>query len=96
MIAPAQSDGTILVEANGEKISPDDNGIYVITVKGDTRIKASINTNTGIEDLETGAESLVNVYNLQGIEVLHMANPEQIKQLPAGIYLAGDKKIVVR
>lgn len=96
VIAPAQSDGTILVEANGEKISPDDNGIYVITVKGDTRIKASINTNTGIENLETGADSLVNVYNLQGIEVLHMANPEQIKQLPAGIYLAGGKKIVVR
>ncbi len=48
------------------------------------------------EDVAEDANAPVNVYNLQGIEVLHSASKAEINALPAGIYVAGGKKIVIR
>ena len=39
---------------------------------------------------------LVDVYNLAGILVLRNADAEAIRNLPAGFYIAGGRKILVK
>lgn len=51
---------------------------------------------SGIEAIN--ADSLINqdVYNLQGILVKAAATAEDLKALPAGLYIVGGKKVVIR
>lgn len=94
--AQAQSNGVLVVKVNDSPVAPDENGTYVATVNADTKIEAYLDGNSGVEDVIAEAGAPVDVYNLQGIEVMHQATPAQIQALPAGIYVAGGKKIVVR
>lgn len=49
-----------------------------------------------IENVAAYAAYPCAVYNLQGIIVLKSATAADIQALPAGIYVAGGKKIVVK
>lgn len=52
---------------------------------------------SGVEDIPAdSADALCDVYNLQGIVVLRGATPADIRTLPAGIYIAGGRKIAVK
>lgn len=84
----------LVVKVNDEPIEANENGVYVATVKDDTNVKAFLDNSTGIDNIAVGGNANGKVYNLQGIEVLDDAS--QIKTLPAGIYVSGGKKIVVR
>lgn len=49
----------------------------------------------GVEDIADD-NAPKDVYNIHGMLVKRAATPEEIEQLPAGIYIAGGKKIIVR
>ena len=53
-------------------------------------------TPTGVEAVELTPDTIVDVYNLQGVRVLRDAKVMDIINLPAGIYVAGGRKYVVR
>ena len=50
----------------------------------------------GIEGVEIDANAPVDVYNLQGMRVRSQILPEQIDELPAGIYIVGGRKVAVK
>ena len=51
----------------------------------------------GVEDVAVDAEAPVNVYTLQGVCVLRgVTVDEAAATLPAGIYLMGNRKVVVK
>ncbi len=50
---------------------------------------------TGVEDVIAGADSFT-VYNLQGILVLSEATADDVKALPAGIYIVNGSKVAVK
>ena len=54
-------------------------------------------TKTGIENIIGETDALVNVYTLQGILIKKdvKAN-EAIRELPAGLYIIGGKKVLVK
>ena len=93
---------------NHEVATVSTSGLVTITGTGTTIIKAiatdgsgviGMSTITGIEisELKTIAEEFTgeNVYTLDGILILRSANAEQISGLPTGIYIIGNRKIVV-
>ena len=94
-VRPA-ADAKVKVELNGTAITPAADGNYAAVITADSNIKVSADSSAGIEDVIEDANAPVNVYNLQGIEVLHSATKAEINALPAGIYVAGGKKIVIR
>lgn len=51
---------------------------------------------TGVEAIELTPDTIVDVYNLQGVRVLRDAKVTDIINLPAGIYVAGGRKYIVR
>lgn len=51
---------------------------------------------TGVEGIEVTPDTIVDVYNLQGVRVLRDAKVTDIINLPAGIYVAGGRKYIVR
>lgn len=79
------------VLVNGAPVEAVDNK-YTVTVKGDTEIELKGNS-LGIEDvIAEGAEN-GDVYNLQGVKV---GTAAQLRTLPAGLYISGGKKVVVK
>lgn len=50
----------------------------------------------GVEAVELTPDTIVDVYNLQGVRVLRDAKVMDIINLPAGIYVAGGRKYIVR
>ena len=90
------SDANVKVELNNSPLTIGEDGIYSATITADTNVKVSVDGNSGIENVAEDANAPVNVYNMQGIEVLHGASKAEINTLPAGIYVAGGKKIVIR
>lgn len=51
---------------------------------------------SGIGSINAEAEAAADVYNTQGILVVRNATPAQIRALPAGLYIAGGRKIAVK
>lgn len=51
---------------------------------------------SAIDAVESEAAAAGDVYNVLGVCVLHNATLEQVKALPAGIYLINGKKIIVK
>lgn len=51
---------------------------------------------SGVESVTAESSDTVDVYNLQGILVKHNATKEDINSLPAGLYIAGGKKVMLK
>ncbi len=60
-----------------------------------TAIPVTVDTNVGIGSVETD-DAVCDTYDLAGRRVLTGASAADIRRLPAGIYIAGGKKIIVK
>ncbi len=91
-IAPA-GDAPIYV-MNGEKVlTPAEDGTYKVTVTEDTALTLSSTSLSGIEEVTANAAADKNaVYNLQGVKVANRA--DALRNLPAGVYVVGGKKVM--
>lgn len=91
-IAPA-GDAPIYV-MNGEKVlTPEADGSYKVTVTEATALTLSSTSLTGIEEVTANAAADKNaVYNLQGVKVANRA--DALRNLPAGVYVVGGKKVM--
>lgn len=49
-----------------------------------------------VDGVEADSDAPVDVYNVAGVIVLRRATRSQIDALPAGLYIAGGKKILIR
>lgn len=79
----------IKVKVNADYVEPDEDGVFTFAVNADTQVAVEKNTQTGIENIEAGALRSQDVYNLQGVKV-------DGNNLPAGIYIRGGKKFIVK
>lgn len=93
-------------------IIPDEGEIITVTVDGTPveisdgkhTFTVAAATDVNIQGKQSGIDSIApdaavadrDVYNLQGIKVLDNATPAQIRALPAGLYIQGGQKIVVK
>lgn len=91
-IAPA-GDAPIYV-MNGEKVlTPAEDGTYKVTVSENTALTLSSTSLTGIEEVTAAsAADKSAIYNLQGVKVANRA--DALRNLPAGIYVVGGKKVM--
>lgn len=53
-------------------------------------------TESGLEGVAVGNDETVDVYNMQGIMIVKDADAAAIKNLPAGLYIIGGKKVAVK
>lgn len=90
-------EATLEVKVNGQPVEAEE-GLHTFTLEGDSQVSVNVvESQSGIENVIAGtATADRNVYNLQGIRILTDASAEQIKALPAGIYICGGKKIAVK
>lgn len=51
---------------------------------------------TAVEEIEEAEADICNVYNLQGIRVAKGITLDEVKALPAGLYIVNGKKIMVK
>ncbi len=82
------------------------NTCYITVDKGspaEYKIVSASEFHAGIGDLRvedadsaTADNAPKDVYNLQGQLIKSLATPDQIKALPAGLYIVGGKKILIR
>lgn len=81
----------------GTKVEADDKGIYNITLDSSKAITIRAEKQSGVENVAIGNITADNdVYTVTGSLVLRGATAAQIKALPAGIYIVGNQKVVVR
>ncbi|MDE6367899.1 MAG: hypothetical protein K2K94_01515, partial [Muribaculaceae bacterium] len=72
-----------IIKVNGEKVSPDSDGRYIVTIESDSTISIDEDELTSLDEIVNEAEDAV-IYNLQGIRV---DNPTK------GIYIVNGKKV---
>ena len=65
-----------------------------MTINADTNISIS-DSNSSIAGVAADNNAAVDVYSLQGVLIISNATPERIAALPAGLYIIGNKKVVI-
>lgn len=98
VITPVQRTG-LIVKANDASVNPDAEGRFVVPVTADTNISIANDGHSGVNDIlegENGEAVSFEVYNLQGIRVLSNASADDVRNLPAGIYIVNGKKVVIK
>lgn len=84
-------------ETPGTKVEADADGIYNVTLDGSKTISVRLENQSGVESVSTGnVDANTDVYTVTGTLVLRNATEAQIKTLPAGIYVVGNRKMVIR
>ena len=83
---------------NDEDVEVPEDGKFSYKVDADKAFDISIYTEPedGISNVNGEAAANTNVYNLQGILMIRNASKEQISNLPEGLYIVGDKKVIVK
>lgn len=83
---------------NDEEVEVPEDGKFSYTVDGNKAFDISIYTEPeqGITNVNGDAAANTNVYNLQGILMIRNASKEQISNLPEGLYIVGNKKVIVK
>lgn len=85
------------VTVNDEKLEADDNGVYSFKVADKPiSIKVAKDTSTGVVDIDAIDSESFTIYNLQGVAVKKNANKDDLRNIAAGIYVAGGKKVIVK
>lgn len=90
-IEPDQNTGDLQATLDDDLLEATD-GIYTFNASADHQFQL-IYTPAGIENVITGTVNDSDVYNLQGIRV---ATNGATDHLPAGIYIKGGRKVIVR
>lgn len=90
------TNGSSVVVNDTDDIVADENGVYTVTVSGNsTTIAIGAPTTTAIESVTIEKPRNNNVYTLQGILLIQNASEAQIDALPRGLYIInGEKRIV--
>lgn len=86
---------TFLVKVGSNTIVPDEDGVYSVVVDDHKAIKVVTAGTSGVE-MMPGDGEVFDIFNLQGVAVKRNATTDDLKALPAGIYIAGGKKVVVK
>ena len=98
--AAARAAGVEFLVKDGDKVvNPDENGVYSIVVGPEEKEKNIIITtdlSSGIADSFVDADKVFDIFSIQGVVVKRNATNDDLKALPAGIYVAGGKKVVVK
>ena len=80
-----------------EDVTPDENGVYTFTVTNPgTLCNFDFQQGTGIDGIEGDDNTVVNVYNLQGMLVKKNITKAQAKTLSSGLYIINNTKVVIR
>ncbi len=93
-IEPVAEDGTEYVVTVNDVEATAVEGVYSAYITEDTNVIVSAKTAIKLAGADTA--NAQDVYNLQGILVKKAANTNDIKALPAGLYIIGGKKYIVR
>lgn len=102
---PAADNGPV-VTVNDEDITPDSEGVYTIkanashadsgiSIKAVTPAADPDDPNTAVDEI-VADDAEVDVYNVNGVLILKGAGKDDISKLPAGVYIIGGQKKVVR
>ena len=90
-ISASNTSAVMKVSVNGEAVEPDADGVYSFKVAGDSDVKVT-KTGDAVENISADSEAVpAGVYNLQGIRVA-----SSLENLPAGVYITGGKKVLVK
>lgn len=83
---------------NDENVEVPADGKFSYKADADKAFDISIYTEPqdGITNVNGDDNASVDVYNLQGILMIRNASREQISNLPEGLYIVGDKKVIVK
>lgn len=83
---------------NDDEVEVPADGKFNYTVDGNKAFDISIYTEPedGISNVNGEAAANTDVYNLQGILMIKNASKEQISNLPEGLYIVGDKKVIIK
>ncbi|MDE5607406.1 MAG: hypothetical protein K2I64_00530 [Muribaculaceae bacterium] len=101
-----QAEDGPVVTVNDEDITPDSEGVYTVkataahaagglSIKAVTPAADPDDPNTGADEIAAD-ESEVDVYNVNGILLIKGATRDEISKLPAGVYIVGGQKKIVR
>ncbi len=89
----SSNEGDITVKVNDAEVEATD-GVYTFTADKTTSVVVTT-AQSGVNNIAVeGNSTSFDVYNLQGIRVAR--NVENLNNLPAGIYIANGKKVVVK
>lgn len=55
-----------------------------------------VSPDAAVDSLESDKNNIFKVFNLQGVKLMESDNLESVKNLPKGIYIINDKKILVK
>ena len=92
----AENEAPIVVKVDGNEIQPDADGLYGVKV-GDTAPTIAITkAASGLDDILSEGNETFTIYNLQGMAVKSNATAADFNTLPAGVYIANGKKVLVK
>ena len=83
----------LIVKVNDEAVEAVD-GKFNVTVNAEMTISVANDPNTAIG--EVASEASNDVYGIDGTLIVRDATPAQINTLPAGLYIVGGKKVMVK
>ncbi|MDE6288695.1 MAG: hypothetical protein K2M00_07935, partial [Muribaculaceae bacterium] len=90
VIAPSETTECELI-VNGWAVRPDESGAYDLEITEPTTLNIKLTSKSGITDAVVDGDVDNTIYNLQGIKV-----SESASELPAGVYIRGGVKVVVK
>ena len=95
-LAENDSNSSVSVVMNGQKVNLKKDDIYEIFVNQDMDIKVDLGETSGVDGIQYEFATGTDVYDVFGTLVIRNASSEDINSLPAGIYVVGNRKVVVR
>lgn len=84
----------VQVKADGDLITPDENGDCVFRVNKDMSVVMALDPNVGVEETVCPEETMRDVYNSQGMLICPAASDADVESLPAGLYIIGGRKVI--
>lgn len=84
----------VQVKVDGDLITPDENGDCVFRVNKDMSVVMALDPNVGVAQTVCPEETLMNVYNSQGLLVVKGVPESFVESLPAGLYIVGGRKVI--
>lgn len=86
---------SLKVTVDGEEVDADEDGVVTLVVDSDKAITVSKGAGVGVDGVDA-ADDTFDVISIQGVMVKRAATSEDLKSLPAGIYVAGGRKVVIK
>jgi len=88
-----QANDELKLVVNGAAIVPLD-GVYTFETESDTTV--TVDSTSSVDEILSDGDNVADVYTLQGVLIIRNADAAQIKSLPAGIYVIGNRTIAIK